>query len=44
MQHIQLIKPDVFVKFTNQLKTTDPEVETLRYASPTYRELAVTAQ
>lgn len=29
-QHIQEIKPEVFVRFTNQAKTTEPELAQLR--------------
>ena len=38
------MNPDVLVRLTNQLKTIEPLVATLRYASPVYRALAPTAR
>lgn len=43
-QHIQLMKPDVFVKFTNQLKTTLPLFAQLRYAKAQKSEEHATAR
>lgn len=43
-QQIQEMNPDVFVKFTNQLKTTALSLPTFRYARTQNNEEAVTAQ
>jgi hypothetical protein len=42
-QHVQLMKPDVFVKLTSQLKTTELLLATERYASPEKMALVQTA-
>ena len=42
-QQIQLMKPEVLVRFTNQLNTTAPLLATFRYASAQNNELATTA-
>jgi hypothetical protein len=43
-QQIHEMKPDVFVKLTNQLKTTALSLPTFRYARAQKSEDAVTAQ
>jgi hypothetical protein len=43
-QQIQEMKPEVFVKLTNQLKTTALSLPTFRYARTQNNEEAVTAQ